>query len=170
MDSPHPLIAAVNDFRTSPPRLLRILASVIVVCAAVTAVARVDGKEVWRKDGLALDAAGRLAVSFSLPKDVLVGDGTLALVVRDGGVQETAAKSIPIVVNRVMYLPAANRVVALEPETGKEIWRYPVKTMAGEMLQRVRMGPLGIDAVIAERQARDPGTVGVGREELAPGA
>jgi quinoprotein glucose dehydrogenase len=25
-----------------------------------------------------------------------------------------------------MYLPAANRVVAIEPETGKEIWRYPV--------------------------------------------
>jgi hypothetical protein len=27
-----------------------------------------------------------------------------------------------------------------------EIWRYPVKTMAGEKLQRVRMGPLGIEA------------------------
>jgi hypothetical protein len=26
-----------------------------------------------------------------------------------------------------------------------EIWRYPVKTMAGEKLQRGRMGPLGID-------------------------
>jgi uncharacterized protein YcbX len=26
-----------------------------------------------------------------------------------------------------------------------EIWRYPVKTMAGETLQRARMGPLGID-------------------------
>jgi quinoprotein glucose dehydrogenase len=32
----------------------------------------------------------------------------------------------PIVVNGVMYLPAANRVVALEPETGKEIWRHPL--------------------------------------------
>jgi len=26
-----------------------------------------------------------------------------------------------------MYLPAGNRVVALEPETGKEIWRYELK-------------------------------------------
>jgi len=26
-----------------------------------------------------------------------------------------------------------------------EIWRYPVKTMAGEKLQRVRLGPLGIE-------------------------
>jgi glucose dehydrogenase len=33
----------------------------------------------------------------------------------------------PIVVNGVMYLPAGNRVVALEPETGKEIWRYELK-------------------------------------------
>ena len=26
-----------------------------------------------------------------------------------------------------------------------EIWRYPVKTMAGEKLQRARIGPLGIE-------------------------
>jgi glucose dehydrogenase len=30
----------------------------------------------------------------------------------------------PIVVDDVMYLPAGDRVVALEPETGKEIWTY----------------------------------------------
>lgn len=29
--------------------------------------------------------------------------------------------------------------------TVEEIWRYPVKTMAGEKLQRGRLGPLGID-------------------------
>src|SRR5262245_394786 len=33
----------------------------------------------------------------------------------------------PIVVNGVMYLPSANRVVALEPETGKEMWVYELK-------------------------------------------
>ena len=32
----------------------------------------------------------------------------------------------PIVVNRVMFLPTANRVVALDPETGKEIWQHVV--------------------------------------------
>jgi len=36
----------------------------------------------------------------------------------------------PIVVNGVMYLPAGNRVVALDPETGAEIWRYQLKTGA----------------------------------------
>src|SRR6266699_1753897 len=38
-----------------------------------------------------------------------------------------ASEAVPIVVNGVMYLSAANRVVALEPETGKEIWRYVTK-------------------------------------------
>jgi glucose dehydrogenase len=33
----------------------------------------------------------------------------------------------PIVVNDVMYLPAGDRVVALEPETGKELWTYEVQ-------------------------------------------
>jgi quinoprotein glucose dehydrogenase len=43
-----------------------------------------------------------------------------------GGAGGVNSEVTPIVVNRVMYLPAANRVVALEPETGKEIWRHPV--------------------------------------------
>ena len=33
----------------------------------------------------------------------------------------------PIVVNGVMYMPAGNRIVALEPETGKEVWRHELK-------------------------------------------
>jgi len=38
-----------------------------------------------------------------------------------------------------------------------EIWRYPVKTMAGEKLQRARIGPLGIegDRVIHVEDARE---------------
>ena len=36
----------------------------------------------------------------------------------------------PIVVNGVMYLPAGNRVVALDPDTGAEIWRYELKSGA----------------------------------------
>jgi quinoprotein glucose dehydrogenase len=32
----------------------------------------------------------------------------------------------PIVVNGVMYLTAGNRVIALNPDTGKEIWHYTV--------------------------------------------
>jgi hypothetical protein len=38
----------------------------------------------------------------------------------------------------------------------KEIWRYPVKTMAGEQLQRVAIGPLGVagDRVVHVEDAR----------------
>src|SRR5215831_6724031 len=36
------------------------------------------------------------------------------------------SEATPIVVNDILYVPAANRVVALQPESGKEIWAYPV--------------------------------------------
>src|SRR2546422_1221336 len=37
-----------------------------------------------------------------------------------------SAQVTPLVVNGRMYLTAVNRIVALEPETGKEIWKYQV--------------------------------------------
>jgi glucose dehydrogenase len=36
------------------------------------------------------------------------------------------SEATPIAVNNVMYLPAANRVVALNADSGKEIWEYVV--------------------------------------------
>src|SRR5262245_4787856 len=36
------------------------------------------------------------------------------------------SEATPIVVNGTMYVPAANRVVALDPQTGQERWRYVV--------------------------------------------
>jgi glucose dehydrogenase len=56
---------------------------------------------------------------------------------RPGGEGPSAAsfnQVTPIVVNDVMYVAAGNRVVALEPETGKEIWRYELS--AGLVPQR----------------------------------
>src|SRR5215471_21488880 len=41
-----------------------------------------------------------------------------------GGPGGVNSEATPIVVGGVMYVPTANRVVALEPETGKEIWSY----------------------------------------------
>jgi glucose dehydrogenase len=60
------------------------------------------------------DNVARLDVAWSYP-------------MRPGGTGPaggTFAQVTPIVVNDVMYLPAGNRVLALEPETGKEIWSY----------------------------------------------
>src|ERR1039457_3238961 len=60
------------------------------------------------------DNVTKLAVAWSYP-------------MRPGGAGPAGgafSQVTPIVVNGVMYLPAGNRVVALEPETGKEIWSY----------------------------------------------
>ena len=43
----------------------------------------------------------------------------------DGG-RGPNSQVTPIVVDGVMYLPAADRVVALEPATGRELWRHQV--------------------------------------------
>ena len=43
----------------------------------------------------------------------------------DGG-SGPRSQVTPIVVDGVMYLPAADRVVALDPDTGSEIWRHEV--------------------------------------------
>jgi quinoprotein glucose dehydrogenase len=45
---------------------------------------------------------------------------------RGAGVPAVNSQATPIVVNGVMYLPAANRIVALDAETGKAIWQSPV--------------------------------------------
>src|SRR6185503_5240993 len=53
----------------------------------------------------------------------LVPAWTVRLRTESGG---GGSEVTPIVVGGVMYLTAANRVLALNPETGKEIWRYTV--------------------------------------------
>jgi quinoprotein glucose dehydrogenase len=40
------------------------------------------------------------------------------------------SEAIPVVVDGVMYTAAANGVFALEPETGKQIWRYAAEQVA----------------------------------------
>ena len=55
------------------------------------------------------------AWTYSLERNAPAADG-----------QGPNSQATPIVVDGVMYLPAADRVVALEPATGQEIWRHPV--------------------------------------------
>ena len=47
----------------------------------------------------------------------------------DGG-GAIVSSATPIVVDGVLYLPLGNAVVALQADTGKEIWRYPVASGA----------------------------------------
>jgi hypothetical protein len=78
--------------------------------AKVTAIAQVDGVEVHRAE-LALSSQGALVATFKLPAAIETGDGNLVFIVEDGGVQETAAKTIPIVLNKV--------ALAFYPEGGE---------------------------------------------------
>jgi glucose dehydrogenase len=39
--------------------------------------------------------------------------------------------TVPLVINSVMYFPAGNRVVALDADTGKELWTYTMERPAG---------------------------------------
>jgi glucose dehydrogenase len=45
-----------------------------------------------------------------------------------GGPAGPNSQATPIVVAGVMYLPAADRVVALDPVTGKEVWRHQLES------------------------------------------
>jgi hypothetical protein len=85
--------------------------------AGVVAVARVDGEEIMRDETLELDAQGRCTIAFELLDEMEAGIGTLALVVSDGGVRETAARTIPIVLADIAlsFLPEGGDLVAGVP-------------------------------------------------------
>jgi hypothetical protein len=68
--------------------------------AKVTVNARVDGIAIDGGIGK-VDDKGLCTVSFDLPREIPRGEGTLALTIEDGGVLETASKSIPILLQTV---------------------------------------------------------------------
>jgi alpha-2-macroglobulin-like protein len=68
--------------------------------AKITVIARVDGTEI-KGTSTNLDDKGLSTVTFDLPHDIPRGEGTLSLAIEDGGVVETASKSIPILLQTV---------------------------------------------------------------------
>lgn len=86
------------------------------VNAKVTAVARVDEVEVARISAT-IDASGRCSVTFPLPKVIERGEGSLAFTIQDGGVFETATRTLPLLVNSVD--------VAMYPEGGDLVAGLP---------------------------------------------
>jgi hypothetical protein len=63
--------------------------------AKVTAIARVDGQEVARKETMVRET-GVAEVRFQLPDEIERGEGSLTFVIEDGGVVESASKTLPI--------------------------------------------------------------------------
>ncbi len=86
--------------------------------ARVDVVATLDGAELARTM-TTLDGLGRATTAFVLPARASAGVGTLAMTVTDGGVVETAAKSIPIVWSR----PA----LSMYPEGGDLVAGVPCR-------------------------------------------
>src|SRR5215471_6567124 len=65
--------------------------------------------------------ASKLKLAWSMPYRA---DRSSAAAGGLGGLTEVT----PVVINGVMYLPAENRVLALDAATGKEIWKFEVAT------------------------------------------
>jgi alpha-2-macroglobulin-like protein len=81
--------------------------------AVVTVTGRVDGAEVARSQ-TKVDASGQAIARFALPAEIRRGEGTLAMAIEDGGVVETASKTIPILLQTIdltMY-PEGGELIA----------------------------------------------------------
>lgn len=130
--------------------------------AKVLATARVDEKEVWRGEAK-VDPAGNCSVAFPLPKTIERGEGTLALRIEDGGVLETASKTIPILLQTVdltMYPEGGDLVAGLPNRVYIEA-RTPARK------------PADIAGVVVDEQGKEVATFkteheGRGRFEFTP--
>ncbi|MEM9346284.1 MAG: alpha-2-macroglobulin family protein [Planctomycetota bacterium] len=68
--------------------------------AKVTAIARIDGEEVARTQTMVRET-GIAEVRFDLPDTIERGEGSLTFVIEDGGVVESASKTLPILLQTV---------------------------------------------------------------------
>jgi hypothetical protein len=113
--------------------------------AAVVATARVDEAEVARVQGT-VDAKGRCTVSFDLPRSIERGEGALAFTIEDGGVVETAAKTIPILLNTVD--------LALYPEGGDLIGGIASRVYFEARTPQAK--PADIAGLVVEQDSGEP--------------
>lgn len=86
--------------------------------AKVTVIARVDGSEAHRSESK-VDVNGNCTARFDLPEEIARGEGTLAMVIEDGGVVETASKTIPILLQTLD--------LSIYPESGELIAGLPTR-------------------------------------------
>ena len=101
------------------------------VGAKVTVIARLDGAEVYR-GRTTIDDKGNCLGKFQLPQTIERGEGTLAFAIEDGGVLETATKTIPILLQTVdlqLYPEGGDLVAGLSTRVYMEA-RTPAKKPA----------------------------------------
>ncbi len=108
--------------------------------AAVTVIARVDGAEVHR-GRTTVDEQGRCVAKFPLPDQIARGEGVLSLVIEDGGVVETASKTLPILLQTVdlsMYPEGGELIAGLENRVYFEAFTPAAKPadLAGDVVDQ----------------------------------
>jgi len=84
--------------------------------AKVTAIARVDGEEVARVEST-VGESGSAEARFDLPGQITRGEGSLTFVIEDGGVVESASKTLPILLQTVdlsLYPEGGDLVAGIE--------------------------------------------------------
>jgi len=131
--------------------------------ARVTVLAHVDGLEV-AGPAATIDASGNCTATFDLPREIPRGDGTLALVIEDGGVVETASKTIPILLQSVD--------VKLYPEGGDLVAGLPNRVYFEARTSAQK--PADIAGVIIDKDGKELASFrseheGRGRFEFSPG-
>jgi hypothetical protein len=136
----------------------------IPVGARVTATARLDGVEVARLPATVNDR-GLASVHFDLPAAISRGEGALSFAIQDGGVVETAAKTIPILLQTVdldLY-PEGGALVA---GVGNRVY-FEARTPAHKPADLAGVVVDGQGAVVARFRSEHEGR---GRFELTPQA
>ncbi len=130
--------------------------------AQVTVIARVDGEEVFRGKAT-VDAKGDCLGRFPLPADIARGEGSLAMAIEDGGVVETASKTIPILLQTVD--------LTLYPEGGELVAGWPNRVYFEAFTPAKK--PADLSGVILDAENHEVATFrseheGRGRFDLTP--
>ena len=121
--------------------------------AKVTVLARVDGKEVFKKSGFVISDDGTLSTEFKLPHTIEVGDGSLSFIIEDGGVVETASKTLPILLQTMD--------IAFYPEGGDLV--AGIASRVYLQAKRPDGKPADIEGRIVEMEGEKPGTLPVAK-------
>ena len=74
---------------------------------------------------------GDLAATRFSPLDQINKSNVTQLAVKWSYPMKASNTASPVVVNGVMYFPAGNRIVALDADSGKEVWSYQPATPVG---------------------------------------
>jgi hypothetical protein len=88
----------------------------IPIGATVSAAAIIDGNEVFStgEAKLPLNQDGHTVITFTLPKEMSTGEGTLNVIVSDGGTVESNGKTIPILLQTldIQIYPEGGSLIA----------------------------------------------------------